>query len=227
MPRNPEQNEELRESRKKQILNAALTVYNRYGYHGADMDVVAKEAQLAKGLMYYYYKTKKELFAELFTWMLDESCALSDTLLANAKDLNPVEQLMNYVHGIFAANRGNPRIMQFNIRMPFDAYAVFGAEGWQSGAEKSEAHKKALTEIIEAGIAQKIIPETNPGAAANSFWSVFVANVFEYSRLMMGVQEMPGDEAEGFRNVVQFCFQGLGIEYSVWDDYLKKVIQAN
>jgi len=227
MPRNPEQNEELRENRKKQILDAALTVYTRYGYHGADMDVVSKEAKLAKGLVYYYYKTKKELFIELFTWMLNEGCSLSDSLLENTKSLRPVEQLMNYVYGIFAANKDNPRIMQFNIRMPFDAYTVFGSDGWNEGAQKSAAHKKALTDIIEDAIAQNFIPDTNPGAAANSFWSVFVANVFEYSKLMMGEQERDENIIEAFRNVVQFCFQGLGVEYSVWHDCLEKVVRAH
>ena len=52
MPRNPEKNALVREARRKQILDAALTVYIRFGFHGTDMDAVAKEAQLAKGLIY-------------------------------------------------------------------------------------------------------------------------------------------------------------------------------
>jgi len=226
MPRNSEQNEELRESRKNQILDAALTVYIRCGYYGADMDIVAKEARLAKGLVYYYYKTKKELFSELYTWMINESYAISNALLENAKGLNPVEQLMVYAYGMFAANENNPRIMQYVIRMPFDAYAIFGPDGWKDGAQKSDVHTKALTDIIEAGIAQKLILSANPLTAANGFWSVFVGNVFQYSKLMMGVQEGDKNIVEAFRNVVQFCFQGLGVEYSLWNNCLEKVIQA-
>ena len=227
MPRNPEQNGEVREIRKKQILDAALTVYIRYGYHGADMDVVAKEAKLAKGLVYYYYKTKKELFTELYTWMINESYSISNALIENTKSLNPIEQLMNYVYGMFATNKDNPRIMQFSIRMPFDAYAIFGPDGWKDGAQKSDMHKKALTDIIERGIAQKLILNTNPSAAANSFWSVFVANVFEYSKLMMGIQETDENRTEVLRNVVQFCFQGLGVENEVWNGCLEKIVNEN
>jgi len=81
LPRNPEKNAEVRESRKKQILSATLSVYIRFGYHGADMDIVAKEAGLAKGLVYYYYKTKQELFAELYTQMFNDGYSFAETLL--------------------------------------------------------------------------------------------------------------------------------------------------
>ena len=227
MPRNPEKNAEVREIRRKQILDAALTVYIRFGYHGADMDVVAEQAGLAKGLVYYYYKTKKELFAALYTWMFNEGYAFSASLLANTEGMDSVEQLMHYVCSVFGMNRDNPRMIQFSMRVPFDAYAVFGPEQWKDGAQKSDMHRKALTSIIENGVAQGLIPSTNPSSAANSFWSVFVANLFEYSRLMIGTQGPLENETDVLRDVVRFCFQGLGIEYAVWNACLEKVIDEN
>lgn len=227
MARNPEKNALVRETRKKQILDAALTVYIRFGFHGTDMDAVAEEAQLAKGLIYYYYKSKKELFAELYTWMFNEAYSFSNDLLENAEGLCPIEQLMYYAYGMFGANKDNPRMMQFNIRVPFDAYAIFGPEEWKDGAQKSNMHRKALTDIIEKGIKQGLIPDTNPSSAANSFWSVFVANVFEYSKLMTGKEGPLENEEDTLRDVVQFCFQGLGVEYSLWNSCLEKVIANN
>ncbi|MCL2702770.1 MAG: TetR/AcrR family transcriptional regulator [Defluviitaleaceae bacterium] len=226
MPKNPEKNAQIREERRNQILDATLSVYIRFGYHGTDMDIVAKEAGLAKGLVYYYIKTKQELFAELYTQMFGEGYSFSEALLKNAEGLNPVEQLMAYAYGIFAANRENPRMMQFFIRVPFDAYAIFGAEKWKEGAQKSDMHRKALASIIKKGISEGLIPEINPDAAANSFWSVFVANVFAYSKLMTGAQESLKNEREAFKDVVRFCFQGLGIEYSVWNTCLVKSVNG-
>ena len=227
MSRDPQKDAEVRESSKKRILDAALTVYIRCGYHGADMAAVAAEAQLAKGLVYYYYKTKNELFAELYTWMFNEGYSFSETLLKNTEGLDPVEQLMAYAYGMFAANRDNPRMMQFFIRVPFDAYAIFGAERWKDGAQKSGLHKRALEKIIENGVAQGLIPGTDPSGAANSFWSVFVANVFEYSKLMAGTQPPLENEPAVFKNVVRFCFQGLGVEYDLWNPCLKKITVLN
>nr|WP_295679189.1 TetR/AcrR family transcriptional regulator [uncultured Lachnoclostridium sp.] len=224
MPRTTEQNEIVRETRKKQILEAALTVYVRLGYYGTDMDTVAAEAKLAKGLVYYYYKTKKDLFEELFVWMFKEGEDFSNTILEHTKDMDVVEQLMRYAYAVFGANKKNPRMMQFFMRAPFDAYAVFGKNHWKEGAEKSDLHRRALTEIIKNGMEQKAIPIMNPSSAANSFWTVFVANLFEYSRLILGTQETLKSEGNTFRDVVQFCFQGLGIEYKVWNTCLEKIV---
>lgn len=227
MPRSPDKNEELREHRKRQILDAALNVYIRFGFHGADMDVVAKEAGLAKGLVYYYYKTKKDLFTELYMWMYNEGISLSNTLLGRIDGKNPVEQLMCYTYNIFLVNDINPRMMQFAIRVPFDAYAIFGPEVWKDGVEKSDIHRRSLAKIIQEGIEQGLIPATNPSSAANSFWSVFVANSFEYSKLMAGEHESPKKKLETFRDVVRFCFQGLGIEAAIWNHCLTEVIMQN
>lgn len=227
MARSPEKNAQVREARRKQILDAALTVYIRRGYHGTDMDMVAAEAQLAKGLLYYYYKTKKELFAELYTWMFNESYLFSATLLDNVEGRNPIEQLMHYVYGMFVANKTNPRMMQFSMRVPFDAYAIFGPDEWKEGAQKSDLHRKALTDIIRNGVEQGLIPDLALDRAANSFWSVFVANAFEYSKMILGKQLPHKNDLENFRDVVCFCFQGLGIEYTVWNDCLLKVVSEN
>lgn len=227
MPRNPEQNNLVRETRKRQILDAALTVYIRFGYHGTDMDAVAEEARLAKGLMYYYYKSKKDLFAELYTWMFREGTAFSGALLENAEGMDPVEQLMVYAHGMFGANAAHPRMMQFFMRAPFDAYAIFGPERWKEGAAQSDIHRVALTKIIERGIEQGIMTAADARRAANSFWTVFVANLFEYSKLIMGTQEPVKNEAWILREVVRFCFQGLGVKYDLWNACLEKVTADN
>lgn len=227
MARNAEKNEQVREARRQQILDAALTTYIRFGFHGTDMDMVAKEAGLAKGLLYYYYKTKKELFRELFTVMFEKSYALSNNIVTQSEGLNPVERLVYYCYHMFVINEENPRILQFSIRVPFDAYAVFGTEGWDEGVLKSKLHKETLATIIGEGVTQKIIPDTNPDQAANSFWSVFVANAFEYAKLMEGKQNLVEDRVQSVRNVVQFCFQGLGINYERWNDYLEQLVATS
>ncbi len=223
MPRNPEKNALVREERRRQILDAALSVYIHAGYHGTDMDAVAEQAQLAKGLVYYYYKTKRELFQELYAWMLREGHSFSEALLQNAKGQEPLEQLMHYVLGMFDANRASPRMMRFFIRMPFDAAAIFGPEGWREGAAKSDIHREALAAILERGMEQGVIPAADPRRTANSFWSVFVANLFEYSKLMSGGQTPEPDRMEAFREAAAFCFRGLGVQYDLWSECLERV----
>ncbi len=226
MPRSEQRNEQIRSVRREQILEAALTLYLQLGFHGTDMDAIASEAGLAKGLLYYYFKTKRDLFAALYTRMLNKADAFSAQLFSDTRGQSPVDRLMRYTHGLFCEGEDNLRLMRFCIRIPFDAYAVFGPEGWREGVRKSDVHRRALTEIMAQGMVQGAIPAADPSLAANSFWSVFVANAVAYAKLIEGRPEAPTRAADDFQSVVQFCFQGLGIERAVWTAALHSVRTA-
>ncbi|TCB91294.1 TetR/AcrR family transcriptional regulator [Micromonospora zingiberis] len=48
--------------REQQMLDAAVRVFSRHGYHGASMDEVAERAGISKPMVYAYLGTKEELF---------------------------------------------------------------------------------------------------------------------------------------------------------------------
>ena len=50
------------DSRKK-ILDAAVAVFSKTGYHQSGMDEIAKLAGVAKGTLYYNFSSKSKLFA--------------------------------------------------------------------------------------------------------------------------------------------------------------------
>ena len=52
--------------RKKTILRAAIDVFARKGYHGCRISDVAKQAGVAYGLVYHYFKNKEELLQSVF-----------------------------------------------------------------------------------------------------------------------------------------------------------------
>lgn len=51
-----------RQDTKKSIFEAGVTVFAKYGYKGALMDTIAEEAGVAKGTLYYHFKSKEEIF---------------------------------------------------------------------------------------------------------------------------------------------------------------------
>jgi len=55
-------NKTKQDIRKDQILDAALTVLVQNGYERSRMDDVVQESQLSKGAIYWYYKSKKEMY---------------------------------------------------------------------------------------------------------------------------------------------------------------------
>ncbi len=71
-PRSPQQFAEIREERKHQILEAALHVFAEDSYHGASMAAVAKRADISKGLIYNYFKSKHEILSTLILDLMEE-----------------------------------------------------------------------------------------------------------------------------------------------------------
>jgi AcrR family transcriptional regulator len=52
---------------KRAIFEAAIKVFSKNGYDAATMDDMAQEAGVAKGTLYYHFKSKEELFKYIIT----------------------------------------------------------------------------------------------------------------------------------------------------------------
>ena len=58
--------------RRRQILDAAVRVFARQGFHSTRVSDIADEADVAYGLVYHYFPSKDQVLDELFTerWSL-------------------------------------------------------------------------------------------------------------------------------------------------------------
>ena len=54
------------EERRRQILEAAVRVFARTGYHGSRVGDIAEEAGVAHGLLYHYFSSKEEVLQTVF-----------------------------------------------------------------------------------------------------------------------------------------------------------------
>lgn len=60
---------EVKENRKEKIFTAAGECFNENGYYKASMDMIAERAGMTKRGIYYHFKSKDQLFIELFHHM--------------------------------------------------------------------------------------------------------------------------------------------------------------
>ncbi len=63
--------EREKEQRRKDIIDAAEKVFFKKGLNNSTMDEVAKEAELSKGTLYLYFKSKEEIHFEIRTRALN------------------------------------------------------------------------------------------------------------------------------------------------------------
>jgi len=77
-PRSSEQLDELREQRKAEILQAALALFAKQGFHNTSIEQIRKKAGVSKGLIYNYFEKKEDLVTAILMREVDEG----DDLLA-------------------------------------------------------------------------------------------------------------------------------------------------
>src|SRR2546429_1723568 len=92
---------EIPVDKRRQILDAAIRVFARQGFHATRVSDIADEAGVAYGLVYHYFSSKEEVLNELFSerWSL-LLAAIDET---DRNGASPRER-MEAVAGVIAAS---------------------------------------------------------------------------------------------------------------------------
>src|SRR4051812_43795050 len=80
--------------KRDRILSAAERIFARHGFFAAKVSDVAKEAGVADGTIYLYFKSKDDLLISLFERRMQQ---VNDTLAAAIKGKAPREQLRAFI----------------------------------------------------------------------------------------------------------------------------------
>jgi AcrR family transcriptional regulator len=107
------------EDRRSAILDAALTVFARYGYNGASIDEIAQAAGISKALIYEHFPSKRDLHVSLLERHTQEIfVALGRT--ADTADPGDV-RLRNGVQAFFEWVETHPHAFRLLFRDTFEA----------------------------------------------------------------------------------------------------------
>jgi len=93
--------------RRKTILRAAVEVFSRKGFQGCRIADVAREAGVAYGLVYHYFKDKDELLGSVFESGWQGFLARVQAALSEQTDFE--SRIRSVVHVAFEAYRRDPR----------------------------------------------------------------------------------------------------------------------
>jgi len=136
--------------KRRQILDAAIRVFARQGFHSTRVSDIADEAGVAYGLVYHYFKSKDEVLNELFSerWSL-LLAAIGET---DREGDSPRAKLEAVAGFIVDSYRHDPELMKViivevtraansfgrthlpEIRRAYDSIAKIVADGQEAGA---------------------------------------------------------------------------------------------
>ena len=106
------------EERKNQILQAAMNVFSRLGFHTARMDDIVTESGLSKGTIYWYFNSKDEIIIAILDYLFGQELDEMNNLLVAPGTAR--QRLMI----LFEQLIGEARRMQRHIPLMYEFYAL-------------------------------------------------------------------------------------------------------
>ncbi len=168
------------------ILDAAIKVFARAGYHGARVSDIAREAGIAYGLVYHYFKNKDEILATIFE-----------------------EQWSGFIHALEEIGRGGGSLRErmvavaslmlnaYRIRPDWVKVLVFEIQRSSRFAQPGQI--RAVTRLFdavrhileEAQRLGELRPDVDPGVASTLFIGALELMI---TSLVLGTSDVPEDE---------------------------------
>jgi AcrR family transcriptional regulator len=110
--------EREKEQRRNAILRAARKEFFEKGFRSVTVDSIARRAELSKGAIYLYFKSKEEIYAQILLRDIDKFHERVGTLLDTSKDASDnLRQFSEVYASFFLSDRELFRIfMNFMIQ---------------------------------------------------------------------------------------------------------------
>jgi TetR/AcrR family transcriptional regulator, fatty acid metabolism regulator protein len=133
----------VQEERRRQILQAAVRAFARRGYHACRVSDIAKEAGVAYGLVYHYYRSKETLLEAIFkeTW----GAMLATIRSVEQLDEPAGEQVRKVTEIVLRTWKRDPELVRVLVREVTRSTQV------QEETEEIDLAYQALQRIIEQG----------------------------------------------------------------------------
>jgi TetR/AcrR family fatty acid metabolism transcriptional regulator len=101
---------QISQDKHNRIIEAAIKVFAKKGFFNARISEIAKEANVADGTIYLYFKSKDDILIHLFEESMDRLIKLIQSELA--KEDNPISKLKRFIQLHFTLVEGNPNLAE-------------------------------------------------------------------------------------------------------------------
>ncbi len=151
--------------KRRVILDAAVRVFARQGFHTCRVSDIADEAGVAYGLVYHYFSAKEEILDTLFLERWDVMlAAIAD---ADSSRRSPKDKLYSIAAFIIDSYRHDPELMKVIIVEVTRAANTFGLTHL---AKIREAYSGIAAIVARAQADGRFRTDVTPEFAAQAFY---------------------------------------------------------
>ena len=139
-----------------QIIEAAVRVFARNGYYNSRVSDIAREAGIASGTIYLYFRTKEEILVRLFRDKMAEWVAEVRREIAGEPDaVRKIRRLVLLHFSVLEQNPDLAEVVQVELRQGHKFFR--GAS-----AHEVSAYFDLIASVLEEGIAAGLVRKDLP-----------------------------------------------------------------
>lgn len=169
MPKTAKRCQEIREETRKKILQDAMLFFARNGFAGTKISDLADYIGIGQGTLYIYFKSKEDLFKEIFT------------ICNNGKEIKELKVLsrlpISAKHKIHKLSKTIIEKLEqdenYAAKVTLTTQVLFEKDNFisESTTYQSEIYKYTA-KIIEQGQKEKSMVDGSPIKLADFYWSI-------------------------------------------------------
>jgi len=135
---------------ERQIFDAALQEFARKGKDGARMQAIADRADINKAMLHYYFRSKDQLYEQVFGFTMRRFMASFGASLREAPTF--AETLRAFVDGYITFIRDNEHAMRLMLNENLSGGSALGRHLKRIDASDAAPPPTVLVERIEAAV---------------------------------------------------------------------------
>lgn len=194
--------DEYLQERRDQILAAAVKEFGRKGYSGTSVSDIAQAANIAKGTIYLYFKSKEDIFTAILT----ESSFLPELAdLAENVQAPPAEILAAIANQYLTYMKEYYPILRMVL-----------ADSHKFPAHKEKVYREVILKANQV-LANYLVSQQeqgrirlmeNPLLTARAFWGMLIVYILT-QEILGGNTFLPIDQKAWVREIIQVFLDGV------------------
>ena len=169
MPKSQERCQEIREETRSKILHDSMLYFVKNGFAGTKISDLAKHIGIGQGTLYIYFKSKEELFHEIFA-LTNSRKEISDLKLLTRLPISAKKKIQKLSGSIMG------KLMQdelYAAKIALNTQLMFEQKDFASAETTYQSELYQMTEaIIKQGQKEGSVVAGLPMKLADYYWGV-------------------------------------------------------
>ena len=183
MPKSQERCQEIREETRNLIIRKSVLYFAKNGFDGTKISDLSRHIGIAQGTIYIYFKSKEELYSEIFS--ISDKIAKNDKLTTLVKLPLPADTKIRKLSDYLIKNLKEDEMFSAGIAL----YTQRLLEG-----EADQSFYKTTEKIIKQGQKEGCVVSGNSRKLSELYWGVVylyaVKNMYQTDFAMINSDDL-------------------------------------